>query len=190
MSTQNDAMVATFAHHREAEAAVRKLNDAGLDMRHFSLVGKGYHTEEKVIGFYNTGDRIQFWGLNGALWGGLWGLFFGGIMMTVPMIGPVMVLGHLSAVVFATFEGAAVAGGLGVLGAALYSAGLPKNSVIEYEEVLKANGFLIVAHGSAEEMARARTILEAFSPTTVDMHKDVPEVPAQPDAHAGHHATA
>ena len=73
MSTQNDAMVATFAHHREAEAAVRKLNDAGLDMRHFSIVGKGYHTEEKVIGFYNMGDRIQFWGSNGALWGGLWG---------------------------------------------------------------------------------------------------------------------
>ena len=73
MSTQNDAMVATFDHHREAEASVRKLSDAGLNMRHFSIVGKGYHTEEKVIGFYNMGDRIQFWGSNGALWGGLWG---------------------------------------------------------------------------------------------------------------------
>ena len=43
MSTQNDAMVATFAHHREAEAAVRKLNDAGLDMRHFSIeIGRAH----------------------------------------------------------------------------------------------------------------------------------------------------
>ena len=60
MSTQNDAVVATFAHHSQAETAVRKLHAAGLDMKHFSIVGKGYHTEEKVIGFYNAGDRITF----------------------------------------------------------------------------------------------------------------------------------
>ena len=148
--TKNHAVVAVFADHNGAEAAIRKIAGGGLDMKHFSIIGKGYHTEEKVIGFYNTGDRVKFWGQNGAMWGGLWGLFFGGILMTVPMVGPVMVLGHLAAMVFAAVEGAVVVGGLSALGAALFSLGIPKDSVIEYEQALKADGFLIVAHGPVE----------------------------------------
>jgi hypothetical protein len=42
-----------------------------------SLVGKDSHTVEHVIGYYNAGDRMQFWGKLGALWGGWWGLLFG-----------------------------------------------------------------------------------------------------------------
>jgi hypothetical protein len=57
--SKNDAVVAVFADHRGAEAAVRKLAESGLDMMHSSIVGKGYHAEEKVIGFYNTVDRIK-----------------------------------------------------------------------------------------------------------------------------------
>jgi hypothetical protein len=144
MSSQNDSVVAVFAHHHEAEAAIRKLADSGLDLKDFSIIGKGYHTEEKVVGFYNAGDRIKFWGKNGAIWGGLWGLFFGGIMFTIPIVGPVVVLGHLAAMVFSAVEGAVVVGGLSALGAGLFSIGLPRDSVIEYEEDVKANGFLSV----------------------------------------------
>ena len=190
MSTKNDAVVATFAHHREAETAVRKLAGAGMDMKHFSIIGKGYHTEEKVIGFYNAGDRITFWGKNGAIWGGLWGLFFGGMMLTIPVVGPVVVLGHLAAMVFAAVEGAVVVGGLSALGAALFSIGLPENSVIQYEQALKADGFLIVAHGPADEMARAKTILETSNPTQLDLHQDVKDVAAPPNVHSEHHAAA
>ena len=190
MSTKNDAIVATFAHHHEAETAVRKLSDAGMDMKHFSIIGKGYHTEEKVIGFYNAGDRITFWGKNGAIWGGIWGLFFGGMMLTIPFIGPVVVLGHLAAMVLSAVEGAVVVGGIGALGAALFSIGVPENSVIEYEQALKADGFLIVGHGAAAEMARAKTILETSNPTHIDLHQDVKDVVMPANAHTGHHAAA
>jgi hypothetical protein len=57
--TANDLLIATFDDHREADSAVRKLIESGFDMKHFSVIGKGYHTEEKVVGFYNTGDRIK-----------------------------------------------------------------------------------------------------------------------------------
>ena len=74
-----DSVIAVFTDHESAEAAVKKLADAGFEMKHLSVVGKGYHTEEAVTGFYNTGDRVKFWGSRGAFWGGLWGLFFGGL---------------------------------------------------------------------------------------------------------------
>lgn len=171
--SNHDAVVAVFSHHSEADAAVRKLSDAGFDMKYFSIVGKGYHTEEKVVGFYNTGDRIKFWGKNGALWGGLWSLFFGGILFTVPVIGQVVVLGHLAAMIFTVVEGAVVVGGLSALGAALYSIGIPENSVVQYEEALKVDAFLVVGQGSQDEMARAKAILGGENPTSLDLHKDV-----------------
>jgi hypothetical protein len=147
----DDAVVAVFPHHQDAEVAVRKLAGDGFDMTHFSIVGKGYHTEEKVVGFYNAGDRIKLWGKNGAFWGGLWSLFFGGVFLTIPVIGHIMVLGHLAAMVIAAIEGAVLVGGLSAIGAALYGIGIPKDSVIRYEEAIKADGFLVVAHGQQSD---------------------------------------
>ena len=170
---QNDAVVAVFVHHQGAEDAIRKLAGGGFDMTHFSIVGQGFHSEEKVVGFYNMGDRIKFWGKNGAFWGGLWSLFVGGIFLTIPMVGPVMVLGHLTAMVVAAVEGAILVGGLSALGAALFSIGIPKDSVIKYEEAVKADGFLVVAHGSKDEMVRAKAVLESSSPASIDLHENV-----------------
>ena len=185
--TTNNAIVAVFTHHSDAEAAVRKLAHDGFDMKHFSIVGKGYHSEEKVIGFYNADDRIKFWGKNGAIWGGLWSLFFGGLMVTMPVVGPVMVLGHLASMVFAGIEGAVVIGGLSALGAALVSIGIPKDSVVQYEEALKTDAFLVVAaHGSDEEMDRAKAILAANGPTRLDLHEDIPQPNPLPQDHAAH----
>ena len=90
-----DTVIATFTDHTAAETAVKNLASAGFAMQDLSVVGKGFHTEEKVIGFYNMGDRVKFWGVQGAVWGGLWGLFLGGFYVTAPVIGPVVVLGYL-----------------------------------------------------------------------------------------------
>ena len=139
-------------------------------MKNLSVVGKGYHTDEKVVGFYTAGDRIKFWGTRGAFWGGLWGLFFGGLFLTIPVVGHVVVLGYLATIAIAGIENAVVVGGLSALGAALYSAGVPKDSVIQYETALKADSFLVMAHGTAEEMARAKTILGDANPSSLEVH--------------------
>jgi hypothetical protein len=165
-----DTVIAVFADHHTAEAAVKKLAAAGFAMKNLSVVGKGYHTEEKVVGFYNIGDRIKFWGTRGAYWGGLWGLFFGGLFMTIPVVGHVIVLGYLAAMAFSAVESAVMVGGLSALGAALYSIGIPKDSVIQYEAALKADSFLVMAHGTAMEMARAKSILGTANPSRLDAH--------------------
>jgi len=181
-----DTVIAVFADHRAAETAVKELTAAGFEMKNLSLVGKGYHTEEKVVGFYNVGDRVKFWGVRGAFWGGFWGMFFGGLFMTIPFVGHVVVLGYLATIAVAGIENAIVVGGLSVLGAALYSIGIPKDSVLQYETALKADDFLVMAHGTAAEMARAKAILSTANPSRVDVHADVKaEEPADHLVHAG-----
>jgi hypothetical protein len=165
-----DTIIAVFPDHNAAEGAVKKLAQAGFDMKSLSVVGKGYHTDEKVVGFYNVGDRVKFWGKQGAFWGGLWGLFLSGLFITVPVVGYVAVLGHLATVMIAGIENAVVVGGLSALGAALFSIGVPKNSVIQYETALKADSFLLMAHGPAAEIDRAKAILAATSPSRLDVH--------------------
>jgi hypothetical protein len=31
-------------------------------MKKLSIAGKGYRSEEKVTGYYNAGDRMNYWG--------------------------------------------------------------------------------------------------------------------------------
>jgi hypothetical protein len=64
-----------------------------------------------------------------------------------------------------------VIGGMSALGAALYSIGIPKNSMIQYEADVKAEKFLVMAHGPAEEMARAKTTLATFNPSRLEQHE-------------------
>jgi hypothetical protein len=168
-----ESVIAVFADHGAAESAVKKLTAAGFDMKNLSIVGKGYHTEEKVVGFYSAGDRIKFWGTRGAFWGGLWGLFFGGLFLTIPVVGHVVVLGYLAATAVSAIESAVMAGGLSALGAALYSIGIPKDTVLQYETAVKADGFLVMAHGTAEDMARAEAILGTLEPSRLDLHAGV-----------------
>ncbi len=163
-------VIAVFADHNAAETAVKKLTAAGFQMKNLSVVGKGYQTDEKVVGFYNSGDRIKFWGTRGAFWGGLWGMFFGGLFLTIPVLGHVVVLGYLASMVIYGIENAIVVGGLSALGAALYGIGVPKDSVIQYETAVKADSFLVMAHGAAAEIARAKTILAAAKPLRLDVH--------------------
>jgi hypothetical protein len=165
-----DSVVAVFADHNAAEAAVKKLAAAGFEMKDLTLVGKGYHTEEKVAGFYNIGDRIRFWGTRGAFWGGFWGLFLGGLFIAVPVIGHVVILGYLAAVVFSGIENAVLVGGVSALAAALYSIGIPKDSVLRYEAALTADNFLVMAHGTAADVARAKAILDTANPSRIDVH--------------------
>src|ERR1700761_5797582 len=94
---QEDAIVAVYKSHLEAEHAVQELQNASFDIKKLSIVGKDYHTEEHVVGYYNTGDRMKYWGKLGAFWGGIWGLLFGAAFFFIPGVGPVLVAGPLAA---------------------------------------------------------------------------------------------
>ncbi len=97
-------------------------------------------------------------------------MLFGAAFFAIPGIGPVLVAGPLVSWIVGALEGAVVVGGLSALGAALYSVGIPKDSVLKYETALKAEKFLLVAHGTAEEVARARKIIQTTRPAEFDFH--------------------
>jgi uncharacterized membrane protein len=168
---KNNSIVAVYPSHTAAEAAVKELQKSGFDMKKLSIVGRDYHTDEHVIGYYNAGDRMKYWGKMGAFWGGLWGMLFGSAFFLIPGFGPLLVAGPLVAWIVGALEGAVVVGGLSAVGAGLYSLGIPKDSILQYERALKTDKFVLIAHGSVDEITRAKDILNRTNPETLEHHQ-------------------
>jgi uncharacterized membrane protein len=169
-STQEHTVVAIYESHNGAEAALKELQKAGLDMKRLSIIGKDFHTEEHALGFYTSGDRMKFWGVRGAFWGSLWGVLFGGAFFFIPVIGPLIVMGPLVGWLVGALEGAAVGGAAGVLAAAFTSIGIPNDSVVRYELDVKAGKFLVLARGTPEMIAHAHVILGTSDASLLATH--------------------
>jgi hypothetical protein len=98
-------------------------------------------------------------------------LLFGSAFFLIPGIGPLLVAGPLVGWIVGALEGAVVVGGLSALGAGLYSLGIPKNSILRYETALKTGKFVVIAHGTAAEAARAREIIKRTNPEVLEEHQ-------------------
>ncbi len=170
----NNAILAVYKSHADAEAAIKELQKSGFDLKKLSIVGRDYHTDENVVGYYNAGDRMKSWGKSGAFWGGIWGMLFGSAFFFIPGIGPLAVAGPLVAWIVGGLEGAVVVGGLSALGAGLFSLGIPNDSILQYETALKSDKFVLIAHGTIDEMAQARGIVSRTSTESFEEHSLTP----------------
>ena len=167
---KDNSVVAIYPSHVGAEGAIKEFQQSGFDMKKLSIVGRDYHTDEHVVGYYNTEDRMKVWGKTGAFWGGLWGLLFGSAFFWIPGLGPLFAAGPVVSWIVGALEVAAVAGGLSVLGAALVSLGIPKDSIVRYETAIKVGKYALIVHGTMDETTRAKEILNRTNPETLDHH--------------------
>jgi hypothetical protein len=176
IDSKESSVVAIYPQHTDAENAINLLRKGDFNIKKLAIVGHGYHTEDQVVGYYTTGDRMKHWGKRGAFWGGIWGLLVGSAFLLIPGIGPVMVAGSAVAWIIGGLEGAVVVGGLSALGAGLFSIGIPKDSALKYESSVKAGKFVLIAHGTPEEAEAARRILSSTAAEEINVHE--PERPA------------
>jgi hypothetical protein len=153
------SVVAVYDSHEAAEAAVRTLAASGFDMKTLSIVGRDHATEDGVVGYYQAGDRVRAWGKRGAFWGGLWALFLGSALFVIPGVGPLFAAGPVVAWIVAALEGATMVGGMSALAAGLYHIGIPKDHALAYETQIKAGKFVVIAHGTREQVDQSKTIL-------------------------------
>jgi hypothetical protein len=162
--TEEANVVAIYPDHGAAERAVAKLRDASFDVTKLSIIGKN-HTEDSVVGYDTTRERIKYWGLRGAFRGGMWGLLLGVGFFLIPGVSPALTAGPLLGALVTGLGLAAMVGGLSALAAGLIHLGIPKEDAIEHENAITSDKFLVIAHGTPEEVAQARLIAgDAFVP--------------------------
>ena len=127
---ENNSVVAVYESHATAEVAIKELQRSGFDMKQLSIIGRDYHTDEHVVGYYNAGDRMKVWGKTGAFWGAIWGFLLGPAFFWIPGIGPLLVAGPMISWIIAGLESAITVGGMSAVGAGLCSIGIPKDSIV------------------------------------------------------------
>lgn len=64
--SDHNSVVSIFESNTLAQDAVTQLQRSGADIKMLSRVGKDYHTDGHIVGYYNTGDRVKYWGRQGA----------------------------------------------------------------------------------------------------------------------------
>ena len=163
----DQAVVASYESHRDAETAVRRLSNGGLPITKISIIGRNFETHEDIQGFYRPADAALDGAGEGAWVGGLFGLMLGAMGFFVfPVVGGLMIIGPLAGLVAGAIGGA----GVGALINGLVASGIPRNQALKYQERLEAGEFLVVLHGTAEEATRAHEILHATSTTSLTTH--------------------
>ena len=70
-----------------------------------------------------------------------------------------LIAGPLLGWVLGALEEAVAIGGVMAIGAALNNLEIPKDSVGNYDTALKSQKFILMVHGTAEEVARAQSII-------------------------------
>lgn len=170
--SSDGSVIGVFAALEEAEQAVRRLGEHGFAISNVSIVASDLTSEREIRGFVSTGDVARRGAGMGGWMGGIFGLLIGAALVWVPGFGPLVIAGPLAAMILAGIEGAAVgvAGG-GLLGG-LIGLGVSREHVLKYEDHLRGGHYLVIAHGSPDEVSRAEDILrrephlalESFTP--------------------------
>lgn len=171
--TDNAITVATFKDHMDADEAVKALRHAGIDFRKISIVGRDYETHEQPLGYFNKGDRTKFYGRFGAFWGSLAGILLGAFVLVIPFFGHIIVLGPLAAMIVSGVEGAALGGAGGALVGVFLGLGVPKDSALRFRTAIAAGEFLLVVHGTTEDVDLARSVFENTAAATIETHGEV-----------------
>ena len=163
----DQAVVASYRSHADAETAVRRLAEGGLPITQISIIGRNFETHQDIQGFYRPADAALNGAGQGAWFGGLFGLMMGAMgFFVMPAVGALMVMGPLSGMIAGAIGGA----GVGALINGLVASGVPRDQALKYQERLQAGEFLVVVHGDAGETMRAHEILEGTAQTHLQAH--------------------
>ena len=172
LATFDQAVVASYRNHTDAEEAVRRLSAGGLPINQISIIGRNFETHEDIQGFYRPADAALEGAEQGAWFGGIFGLMLGAMgFFILPVVGGLMIIGPLAGLVAGAIGGA----GVGALINGLVMMGIPQDQALKYQERLQAGEFLVVLHGSESETARAHEILHGTTETHLQTHAVVIE---------------
>ena len=153
-----------------AEAAVRALDAGQFPVNQISILAKDIQDEKKVHGYVTACDVSASGAKTGAWVGGIFGLLVGAAFLWVPGVGPMIVAGSLTAALAGGAEGALLGAATGGILSGLAAWGIGKQHILKYEETVKAGKYVVVAHGSPEQVARAEDILKGTGAAELTPH--------------------
>ncbi|HEC29498.1 MAG TPA: DUF1269 domain-containing protein [Gammaproteobacteria bacterium] len=147
--------VVIYPDSHAVEQALGELQSVGCDLRQVSVIGSGCHGEAYPVGIYCTDERMRFLGHQDIFWNTIWGQLAGAAFFWEPDFGPLAVAGRVIDLMVNGLEGAEFSDGFSFPGTALFVTGVPRGSINEYEQAIKAEKFLLLVDGERRDVERA-----------------------------------
>jgi hypothetical protein len=155
----------------QAEEAVHTLDHAGFPVKHVSVVTHNLMRDQPTHSFIMPGDDLTPQGaITGAWVGGLVSVLIGSAFLWLPGFGPLLVIGQFAVLLLAGIEGALAGAATGGLLGALASWGMAEEHILDYEKQLRQGNHLVIAYGTAEEVAQAHDILQGTAVGALHLH--------------------
>ena len=102
--------------------------------------------------------------------GGLLSLLIGAAFLWVPGFGPLLVVGRLAALLLASAKGALIGAATGSFLGALANWGIAEEHILDYEQQVQSGKHLVIAYGTAEDVAQAHAILQGTPAGALHVH--------------------
>jgi hypothetical protein len=148
--------VGVYDTHEKAIEAVEKLKRAGFPVQQVSLIGKAVVIDDLMNVKHNR--RIKnVPAYIGAILGPILGILTGVKLFAIPGLGFLFGIGAVLGAL-AGFSLGIVGGGIFTLFAIL---AIKSRSVLKYHERIEEKGFQVIAHGTIDEVKKAKEILES-----------------------------
>ena len=165
------SIVGIYDTMAQAEEAVHTLERAGFPVKHVSIVTQSLASDKTIHGYITPGDDLTPRGAaTGAWMGGLLSVLIGAAFLWVPGFGPLLVLGRFATLLLAGVEGALLGAATGSLLGALANWGIAEEQILDYEKQVQSGKHLVIAYGTAAEVARAQAILQDTAAGAVRAH--------------------
>ncbi len=167
----NRTITRVYDRYSEAEAAVRRLRDAGFTESQISLIGHQHTAGEPGTDSEVADDAAGGAAVGGALGAGA-GLLAGLGLMAIPGIGPVVAAGWLASTAAGAATGAIVGGAAGGLIGAMTESGMSREDAETYAESVRRGGSLVSVRTDEMSEQRATAALDASASLDVTRHRE------------------
>lgn len=152
-------VLAVFESPERAERAIVELQRSSFGASQLSVIGKEEFGDTRQLGFAAAGAQMSFWGRRSSLWRRLRSASPGVAIAWVPYIGHVIALGQVACVLAGERDDQADGERASVLTRMLRLAGLSPGEIRTYEAAVRGGQILLLVHGPAKDVLRARRLL-------------------------------
>jgi hypothetical protein len=162
--------VAVLDSQNSAFKAFQALRREGLKLSNLSIIAP---SKTKNIPSRGRGDvytRGEYLGAKKVDCEKLWRSLPDSVYLEVPTIGTVAVAGPLIEPIVSALDGFLAVTGLGFVGVGMYSLGVPRDSILEYERELTLGKCVVIAMGDQHLTSLARLAIRVASPKLTRQH--------------------
>lgn len=158
---KKNTCVLLYSNHKNLERDINVLQTQSFDMNAVSIIGKVQQHKTLVTGLYTMGGQIRYQGNQARFWNDLRAILNGAGFFSVPDFGALIAAGPIVHLLTKEYGDMEVGNGLSVFGLALFSMGIPINSIRHYEKSVNSEKFLLIIHGLHNDIELACQLLHS-----------------------------